>query len=69
MDEIAAWCGGTVVISLKTLRPAIDVQTRLGLERVEYGDYILKDPRGDFSVMSEKAFLGSYERLDGTSER
>lgn len=65
---LAIWCGGrereeidpetgdrTVAINV----PAID-----GPVRASEGDYIIKDARGRFTRMSEKAFEAEYRIID-----
>lgn len=59
--DVADWCKG---IPQPMEGRGIGILTEFGMQWARPGDYILRDPLGDFRVMSPELFQASHEPLD-----
>lgn len=63
LNDLAAWCGGTVVWGEKG-HAGIDIPTLEGTMRANPGDWIIKGVQGEFYPCKPDIFEATYEAVD-----
>ncbi len=63
--DIANWCGGKVCgLGDLSKKVWIEVETREGTMRADYGDFIIKGVWGDFYIRKPHIFVTAYEPVE-----
>lgn len=67
LEEVALWCGGRIVPGVTSTDPGsnkpdhLKVPTIEGVKIALIGDYVAKNPTGDFKVVKKGEFEAKYD--------
>lgn len=59
-NDLAYWCGARVTQDAGTNLPKLHLATFEGFVYVNVGDWVVKDEKGEFSVVSNEDFVKKY---------
>lgn len=68
-EEIAAWCGGTVItVGVEPfVRVGVEVDTLIGLRKILEGSYVVKDGAGNYHQEAASNFEAEYQPVVPTT--
>lgn len=62
-EEVANWCSG-VIFKAGDNSQLLSIPVKEGVIHAKFGDWIVKDPGGKFSVIEDANFYVEYERVE-----